>query len=353
MGSSNVARCSLLFGWLAAAQCASASEPVAAATETGKATYVAPYLSEQAQAILRSYSSPTRAWPALDDMPGWTAFQQSGVQGAAAVLQRYAESGKKFERRSAEIQGIDAYWFTPSTVAVDGPVLVYTHGGGYVGGSGREISPAVIAIAEAAGMRLLSIDYRLAPQHPFPAAVEDTVAVYRWLLAQQIPPGKIAWFGESAGGGLALASLHAMKLQGLPLPGGIAVLSPWTDLTLSSESYVTLDADDPVFTHGDIAMLAKAYHQQSSPWNALVSPVLGDFSGFPPMLIQVGGKEILLSDSLRVARAARAAKVDVELDVWDGMWHVFPLMDVPESREAIGELAFFLRRTVSKQAPTF
>lgn len=349
MGSPNVVRCSLLLGLFAGAQSYGAPEPAAAGAEAGKATYVAPYLSEQAQAVLRRYSSPTRAWPNLDDTAGWTAHQQAGVQVAAATLQRYGESGKKFERRAADIPGIDAYWFMSSEVRADAPVLVYTHGGGYVGGSGREISPAVLAIAEAAGRRLLSIDYRLAPQHPFPAAVDDAITAYRWLLAQRIAPGNIGWFGESAGGGLALASLHAMKLQGLPVPGGIAVLSPWTDLTLSSESYVTLDADDPVFTYADIATLAKAYHQQTSPQNALVSPVLGDFSGFPPMLIQVGGKEILLSDSLRVARAARAAKVEVELDVWDGMWHVFPLMDVPESREAIRELGVFFRRTASQQ----
>jgi monoterpene epsilon-lactone hydrolase len=206
------------------------------------------------------------------------------------------------------------------------------------------VPPAVLLIANAAGMRLLSVNYRLAPQFPFPAAVDDSVAAYRWLLEQGLASDQIGWFGESAGGGLTLAAMHALKQQGLPLPAAIAVLSPWTDLTLSSESYFTLDVDDPAFTRDQLSHLALAYYQQADPRNPLVSPVYGDFSNFPPTLIQVGSKEILLSDSLRVARLARAAGMDVTLDVWDGLWHVFPFMGVPESNEAIAELGKFFRQ---------
>lgn len=315
---------------------------------TGFATYIAPYISEPARNVIRNYVPRDPGWPQPDDVAGWTALQHAVVQQSARALQRHADTVSKFERRAAGIPGVDAYWFTSSKMRVDGPVLVYTHGGGYAIGSGREVPPAALAVAEAAGMRLLSIDYRLAPQHPFPAGLDDVVVAYRWLLDQRVSAKSIGWFGDSAGGGLALASMHAFKQRGLPLPGCVAVLSPWTDLTLVSESYVTLDAADPAFTIGDIRTLARTYHQQSSPANPLVSPVLGDFSGFPPMLIQAGSKEILLSDSLRLARAARSANVDVDLDVWDGMWHVFQLMDVPESREAIDELGEFFRRNLPK-----
>jgi acetyl esterase/lipase len=138
--------------------------------------------------------------------------------------------------------------------------------------------------------------------------------------------------------------MHALKRQDLPLPGAIVVLSPWTDLTLASESYFTLEEDDPAFTRGELELLARAYYQDVDPGDPLVSPVYGDFTGFPPMLLQVGSKEILLSDSLRVARRARAVGVDVTLDVWDGLWHVFQMMGVPESAEAIDELGGFFRR---------
>jgi acetyl esterase/lipase len=310
----------------------------------GAATYAAPYLSEQSQALIKGYVPGKTAYPPLDDQAAWSEFQRLTEQRGANLLEAYIQSGGEFERKKADIPNIDAYWLTTPNTEPDSPVLVFTHGGAYVGGSGKEVPPAVIAIANAAGMRVLSVDYRLAPQYPFPAAVDDAVAAYRWLLSQGLSNEEIGWFGESAGGGLTLATMHALKQNGLPLPGAIAVLSPWTDLTLSSESYFTLDADDPAFTRDQLSILAHAYYQQSDPRDPLVSPVYGEFSGFPPTLIQVGSKEIVLSDSLRFARLARAAGVDVTLDVWDGMWHVFQFMAVPESAEAITGIGDFFRR---------
>ena len=329
---------------LCAAALPCAVPAVRAAGADSPATYVAPYISEQSQALIRAYVPGPKPWSASLDAAAWTAVQQESEQAAATRLQQYAEGGAAFERKPADVPGVRAYWFTTPKTATDGPVLVYTHGGAYVIGSGREVSPAILAIAEASGMRVLSIDYRLAPQHPFPAAVDDSVAAYRWLLEQGIASNRIGWFGESAGGGLMLAAMHALKRNELPLPGAIVALSAWTDLTVSSESYFTLDAADPAFSIDEMRMLSGVYRGQASPLDPLVSPVLGDFSGFPPLLIQVGSKEILLSDSLRVARRARSAGVDVELDIWDGMWHVFQLMGVPESREAIDEIGAFFRR---------
>jgi len=317
-------------------------------SEYGAATYAAPYLSEQSQALIKGYAPRQKGYPEYDDSAGWTAFQEAGQQQAGKFLQAFAENGIGFSRQSADIPGVDAYWFTGPQLAENGPVLIYTHGGGYVGGSGREVAPAAIAIAAASGMRLLSIDYRLAPQHPFPAAVDDAVLAYRWLLEQGVAASEIGWFGESAGGGLTLASLHALKQNDLPLPAAIVVLSPWTDLTLSSESYFTLDSDDPAFSRDELEFLARAYYQDSDPEDPLISPVFGEFSGFPPTLLQVGSKEIVLSDSLRVARYARAAGVSVDLDVWDGMWHVFQFMNVPESQQAIAFIGEFFRKHLAQ-----
>jgi len=312
--------------------------------EYGEATYAAPYLSEQAQVLIKGYVSGNKAYPALEDHATWSEFQRATEERGKAMLQAYLEAGGQYERQKADIPGVDAYWFTTPDTAGSGPVLVYTHGGAYVGGSGKEVPPAVLLIAGASGMRVLSVNYRLAPQFPFPAAVDDSVAAYRWLLEQGMSSDQVGWFGESAGGGLTLAAMHVLKKKGLPLPGAIAVLSPWTDLTLASESYFTLDVDDPAFTRDQLDILARAYYQQANPRNPLVSPVYGEFSDFPPILIQVGSKEIVLSDSLRVARLARSAEVDVTLDVWDGLWHVFQLMGVPESSEAITEIGKFFRR---------
>jgi monoterpene epsilon-lactone hydrolase len=312
--------------------------------EYGEATYAAPYLSEQAQALIKGYVAGQNAYPALDDHAAWSEFQRATEERGKAMLQAYVKAGGQYERQAANIPGVDAYWLTTPGTGSSDPVLVYTHGGAYVGGSGKEVPPAVLMMADASGMRVLSVNYRLAPQFPFPAAVDDSVAAYRWLLEQGMTSDQVGWFGESAGGGLTLAVVHSLKQQGLPLPGAIAVLSPWTDLTLSSESYFTLDADDPAFTRDQLNILARAYYQQADPRNPLVSPVYGEFSDFPPILIQVGSKEIVLSDSLRVARLARSAEVDITLDVWDGLWHVFQLMGVPESGEAIAELGKFFRR---------
>ncbi len=317
--------------------------------EYGEATYAAPYLSEQAQALIKGYVAGQKAYPALEDHAAWSEFQRASEERGKAMLQAYVKAGGQYERQKANIPAVDAYWLTTPGTGSSGPVLIYTHGGAYVGGSGKEPPPAVLMIANETGMRVLSVNYRLAPQFPFPAAVDDSLAAYRWLLEQGLASDQIGWFGESAGGGLTLAAMHALKQHGLPLPGAIAVLSPWTDLTLSSESYFTLDVDDPAFTRDQLSILARAYYQQADPMNPLVSPVYGDFSSFPPLLIQVGSKEIVLSDSLRVARRARVAGVDVTLDVWDGLWHVFQFMNVPESQQAISELGKFFRRHLVRE----
>ncbi len=202
----------------------------------------------------------------------------------------------------------------------------------------------VSRIARASNARALSIDYRLAPEHPFPAAVEDAIAAYKWLLAQGYKPGKIVIAGDSAGGGLTLAALLAIRDAGLPMPAGAVPISPWTDLEGTGESVRTRAARDVMVTQDNLQSSAKQYYGMHDPKDPLVSPVHANFRGLPPMLIQVGDAEILLDDATRVAKSAKAAGVEVELEVWDEMphvWHVFAKL-LPEGQQAIDKIGKFV-----------
>ena len=197
------------------------------------------------------------------------------------------------------------------------------------------------------GADVLSVDYRVAPEHPFPAALEDAAAGYRWLLEEKgYEPEKIVIAGDSAGGGLALSLVLYLKDQGLPLPGGIITMSPWADVTLSGESYESKYEIDPLFGNSRENMLYQcSYIGDADPKNPYLSPLFGDFSGFPPILMQVGEYEVLLSDTLRVSDKAKKAGVKVRTSVYAGMFHVFQMgLDlIPESREAWEEIGEFLR----------
>jgi acetyl esterase/lipase len=243
--------------------------------------------------------------------------------------------------------GVAAEWVAAPGAAAD-RVILYLHGGGYVIGSIHTHRAMVSRIARASNARALLIDYRLAPEHPFPAAVEDATAAYRWLLAQGYRPGKIVIAGDSAGGGLTLALLVAIRDADLPMPAGAVPISPWTDLEGKGESVRTRAAQDVMVTQEGLSSMAKQYYGAHDPRHPLVSPVHADFRGLPPMLIQVGDAEVLLDDSTRVAKSAKAAGVEVELEVWDEMphvWHVFAKY-LPEGQQAIDKIGkFVLART--------
>lgn len=199
------------------------------------------------------------------------------------------------------------------------------------------------------GVRGLSVDYRLAPEHPFPAAVEDAKSVFLGLLENGYEPNQIALTGDSAGGGLALAATLALKQEGKPLPGAIAVISPGIlDMKVFGDTWTTLAASDPFLPEDELLPNIVKYSGETSRDNPLMSPLYGDYEGFPPLLIQVGTRELLLSDSVRLAREARKAGVDVTLDVWEGMWHVWHMTwpEIPEAREACMEIADFLKQHV-------
>jgi acetyl esterase/lipase len=207
--------------------------------------------------------------------------------------------------------------------AVPGRQILYLHGGGYVGGSTRSHRPLVARLAEAAQATAIAADYRLGPEHKFPAAVDDAVAVWRWMLEEGVEPERAIIAGDSAGGGLTLATALKLKAEGLPQPAGLFVISPWADLTQSHETYRSKAADDPMITRDGLNGMAADYLGSAHPKDPLASPVFGDFAGLPPILIHVGSEEALLGDSLLLAERAGHARVHVRLEIWPEMIHVW------------------------------
>jgi acetyl esterase/lipase len=238
---------------------------------------------------------------------------------------------------------VSAEWVAPSGSFTDS-VILYLHGGIYTRGSINSHRPLVANIANAAKARALIIDYRLAPEDPFPAAVEDAVIAYRWLLANNIAPNQIVVAGDSAGGGLTLSMLVALRDAGERLPAGAICLSPWTDLAITGESWSTKAKVELILDPEEVLKSAKLYLGNANPQTPLASPLYADLKDFPPLLIHVGTDEILLSDSTRFAERAQAAGVDVNLEVWEGMFHVwhFAANALPEGRRAINRIAQFI-----------
>lgn len=223
-------------------------------------------------------------------------------------------------------------------------VLVLLHGGGFSTGSSITHRELAARLALASGVRVLVPDYRLVPEHPFPAGLHDAADVYAGLLDAGIPAAQIALAGDSAGANLALAALLEVRARGLPLPGAAALLSPWLDLTVSDPSFAERAALDPLVSRGGLAGAAHIYLGDADPRQPLASPLYGDLRGLPPLLVQIGGDEVLLSDASRLDERARAAGGDVTLEVWPGMWHVWHgwAAALPEGREAIERIGAFV-----------
>jgi acetyl esterase/lipase len=231
------------------------------------------------------------------------------------------------------------------------PVLVYFHGGGYRIASALAYRAYGSHLAQACATRVLVVDYRLAPENPFPAAVDDAVAAYRWVLEEEhVPPGRIVIGGDSAGGGLAAALLLASGRAGLPLPAGAVCLSPWVDLTNTAATYATRAEADTMFSKNSAEQAARFYLDGHAATDPLASPVFGDWRGLPPLFIQVGDAEVLLDDAARLAKVARDAGVDVEHHVYPEMPHVwqtnFPAF--PEAVQAVTQIAAFIRRVTTR-----
>jgi len=262
---------------------------------------------------------------------------------AAAMAGQVPPADVRFE--PVDAGGVPAEWTTAPGARAD-RALVYLHGGGYCLGSVATHRGLVARLSRTARLRVLSVDYRLAPEHPHPAAVEDAVAAVGFAYASGLDPARVAVGGDSAGGGLTLATLLALRDGGLPLPAAGVCISPWTDLTASGESVRTRADEDPLVDADDLSRLAAAYLGGRDPRTPLASPLFADLRGLPPLLVHVGSAEILLDDATRLAENARDAGVDVELEVWDDMihvWHAFADL-LPEGVQAIEGLASFLQK---------
>lgn len=248
--------------------------------------------------------------------------------------------------------GVAGEWISPANAPKDKAIL-YFHGGGFRIGSIASHRDLIAQIAVASGCRVLAINYRLAPEQRFPAARDDALAAYDWMLGQGLKPSNVVFAGDSAGGNLALAAMLTLRDSKRPLPAAAALMSPWTDLAATGASYVSRAEADPIHQRPMILALAKNYlGGQGDPRDPLVSPLYADLAGLPPLLIQVGDRETVLDDSIMLADKARAANVDVDLQVWDGMIHVFQMFgaELPEAHQAIADMASFLDRHLDLKA---
>jgi acetyl esterase/lipase len=248
------------------------------------------------------------------------------------------------ETQGADADGVRAEWVQGPGVAANRTVI-YFHGGGYYGGSLSTHRGLAARLSLTADAPLLLVDYRLAPENPFPAAVEDATRAYRWALRRGLPPDRLALAGDSAGGGLAVAALLELKASGDPFPAAAVCLSPWFDLALTGESIVTKASVDPILRVSDLPFVAQCYLGSTDPRTPTASPLYGDLTGLPPILIQVGTDEILLDDSRRFADRAGPLGVAVQLEIWEGMFHVWQAYAgiFPEAGKAIEKIGEFLR----------
>jgi acetyl esterase/lipase len=230
----------------------------------------------------------------------------------------------------------------------DRRVVLYLHGGAYAIGSMRAYRSFLSRISRAADARVLGLEYRLTPEFPFPAAVNDSVAAYRWLLGQGISAEQIVIGGDSAGGGLTMATMVALRYMGEPMPAAAFCISPWVDLECTGETMTSKAEVDPFIQKERLGMMARLYVGDRDLRAPLASPIYADLRGLPPLLIQVGTAETLLDDSTRLADKAKASGVKVELDIWEDMIHVWPIFApiLPEGQRAIERIGEFVRQQI-------
>ena len=257
----------------------------------------------------------------------------------------------KFASEAVDIEGIPA-----ELVVAEGAskkrVILYLHGGAYTFGSPRTHTDLSSGLSHFAKMSVLIVDYRLAPEHPYPAALDDSTKAYKWLLKQDYKPENIIIAGDSAGGGLTLATMLKLRDQGETLPAAGVCLSPWVDLCCQADSYTKLDKLDPLLSTNWLQEMAKFYIQDEDPRTPYISPLYGDFKGLPPIMIQVGSDEVLLDDSIKLEKRLREDGVEVELKIYQDMWHVWQLFSaiLPEGKEALVEISEFVNAKITATA---
>ena len=247
---------------------------------------------------------------------------------------------------AVDVDGIPAEWITSKNISTD-KVLLYFHGGGYALGSCKTHRDLAARLVRAGHVRVLLIDYRLAPENPFPAAVEDAIRSYHWLIEQGISTDALYIGGDSAGGGLAMATLVKLRDEGVALPHAAILISPWLDLAMTGNSITTCANLDPMVSYDGLHKMAQLYLGECDPTTPLASPIYADLQGLPSLLIQVGSDEVLLDDATRLAAKAKDAGVPVQLEVWEGMWHVWhgwANVGLPEADEAFEQIGRFVRQ---------
>lgn len=241
-----------------------------------------------------------------------------------------------------ELEGMKAAWSRPEIGHDPHKVILYCHGGGYTSGNLGYSRPLASKLSHTTGQKTLCFEYRLAPEHPYPAAVEDAVKVWDYLMYQGYGARDITVAGDSAGGNLALVLLHRLKAAGRQLPHRLVLMSPWTDMTASGESYTQRAQADPTITMEYIRAVRTAYAGTSDLRDPMLSPLFGDLTGFPPTLIQVGSNELLFSDAQRLHARMQEAGVLCQLEEWPEMWHVFQMMPIKKAAEAMEHIGAFL-----------
>ena len=288
--------------------------------------------------LRKTYSGWSRSTSNAQMRRDWDALFASGTAPATVQL--------------LLADGVAAAWIRAPGARMD-KVALYFHGGGFRVGSLRSHRDLMARVSAASGCSVLGVDYRLAPEHRFPAARDDALTVYRWLLGQGHAAHDIALIGDSAGGGLALTLALALRDAGEPIPAAIATMSAWTDLSASRASYDSRAALDPIHQRRMIlAMAANCLDEGDDPQDPRISPLFADLAGLPPLLMQVGERETVLDDSRDFAHNAEQAGCKVTLEIWAGMIHVFQQFpeELPEAGLAIDSLGSFLRRCLSIQA---
>lgn len=249
---------------------------------------------------------------------------------------------KAINYREINIGGMYAEWVSVNRAHIKNYVILHCHGGGYSTGSSLYARTLTSKLAEFTSMDVLCFDYRLAPENPYPAATEDAMKAWNYLMLLGYGAGDVILTGDSAGGNLALSLMLKLKEEGRILPRGLVLMSPWTDLTSSGKSFATKAELDPVLDSAYIDRMIQAYAEGQNLKNPYISPLFGNFEGFPPTYIQVGENEILLSDSLRLHQALADANVSVKIDTYSGMWHVFQMSPVKAARDAMDKNAEFI-----------
>jgi len=293
---------------------------------------------------------------AMDRMPATAAEWRSVVAASdAQSLALVPVLAARFPHTQVirEIAGVTVREITPATLdpAKAGQLLVHFHGGGYVLNGGEASTGEAVLAAHYSGLKAISVDYRMPPEHPFPAAVDDAVAVWKAVIEGR-NPATVGMLGTSAGGGLTLTTVLKLKRLGLPLPGALAPSTPWTDLTGASDSYRVNEDVDAIFSRFDgfAKAMADLYAGAAGVTDPLVSPIFGDFAGFPPTILTTGTRDILLSDTVRAYRALRAAGVEARLEVHEAMSHAEYIyaFDSPESATTFGDIAAFFDKHLAR-----